>query len=319
MFSFCCYPTASNKISSLRNQLDFTTESMFSSLSTDNFPTKWSLAKSSESVTLSDWSLDKKLNQQTWHPEIKENINPGHLRRATKSVKSMATNSSSKLSSKFNSYECSPNKGALLGVQKNITNISCMSLFSIHTTYTPVPMTKILPHMYIGSYENAMEDHVLKAKGITHILSLIGRNWPSDFFEHKNISMHDLGRTNLKGVLEKVSKFMELGQEDESNILVHCQSGQNRSATVVIAHLMMYHDYTLYTAHKRVKRLRPVVQINEGYAKQLLALEKEIFSKNSLPSDWMERKEVNIATGEVTYKHENMNSLQHRVMFDSDE
>jgi len=318
MFSFCCYPT-SNKISTLRNQLHFTTEPKFSSVSTDKLPTKWSLEKSSESVTLSDCSLDKKLNQHICYPEINVNNNPAHLCRATESLKSLPMNWSRKSSSKLNSYECSPMKGHLLDAQKNLANVSSISLMSVYTTYTPVPMTKILPRMYIGSYENAMEDHVLKAKGITHILSLMGRNSPSDFVEQKNIPMHDLGRTNLKGVLEKVSNFIVLGQGKGSNILVHSQSGQNRSATVVIAHLMMYHKETLYHAHKRVKSLRPVVQINAGYAKQLLALEKEIFSKNSLPLDWMEREEVNMATGEVTYKYENMNSLQHRVMFDSDE
>jgi len=320
MFSFCCYPTAGNKKSSLRNQLYFSTQPNFSSLSTDNLPTKWSSEKSSESATLSDWSLDKKLTQQILYPEIVDNINTGHHRRATRQVKPLAKNSSSKSSSKSNSSTCPPNGAHLLGVKNDTTYISSISLFSVTTiTYVPVPMTKVLPNMYIGSYENAMEEKVLKANGITHILSLIGRNWPSDLVKQKNISMHDLGRTNLKGVLEKVSKFMELGQEEESKILVHCHSGQNRSATVVIAHLMTYHNETLYRAHKRVKRLRPVVQINAGYAKQLLALEKEIFNRNTLPSDWMERKEVNMATGEVTYKHENMNSLQHRVMFDSDE
>jgi len=319
MFSFCCYP-AGNRGKTLRNQIYFPTEQDFSSFSTENLPTKCSSKKSLESVMLSDWSLDKKLNQQSLYPEIVENIDPAHLRRATEIVKSSATNSSSG-AAKLNSFACSPNIPHLLGVQKNISNLSCISLSqqsSVHTiTYAPVPMTKILPHMYIGCYENAMEEHVLKAKGITHILSLIGRTWPLDFVEQEIISMHDLGRTNVKGLLEKVSKFMEAGQKEGSNILVHCQSGQNRSATLVIAHLMMYHNETLYRAHKRVKRLRPVVQINAGYAKQLLALEKEIFGRNSLPSDWMEREEVNMATGEVAYKHENMNSLQHRVMFDS--
>jgi len=180
-----------------------------------------------------------------------------------------------------------------------------------------VPMTKILPRLYIGSYDNAMDEPQLKAKGITHILALFGKSWPVDFAKQEYIPMHDLGRTNLKVVLEKASKFMELGQQDGSRILVHCQSGQNRSATVVIAYQMMFQKETLYRAHKRVKSLRPLVQVNVGYAKQLLALERQIFGKNSLPCDWMERETLNLYKGEVVYKYENMNSTQHREMYDS--
>lgn len=178
-------------------------------------------------------------------------------------------------------------------------------------------MTKILPHLYLGTYEDAINETQLKTKKITHILSLIGKRSPVDFVQHKQIPMHDRGISNLKLVLKKASKFLEQGQQDGNNVLVHCQCGQNRSATVVTAVLMENTKKTLYRAHRIVKSLRPVVQINKGYAKQLLTLEKEIFGKNSLPFDWMERDEIDIATGDVKYKYENMNTPQHREMFDS--
>jgi len=179
-----------------------------------------------------------------------------------------------------------------------------------------VPMTKILPHLYLGSYDDAINEFELQKKGITHILSLVGNNSPIDFVKHEIFPMHDRGRTELKSVLKKVSRFVNLGQQDGNSVLVHCQSGQNRSAVLVIA-LMMKEKKTLYRAHKTVKSLRPIIQINEGYAKQLLTLEKEIFGKNSLPFEWMERGEFNLSTGEVTYKYETVNSAQHREMFGS--
>jgi len=321
MFPFCCSPTSHYQRRLLRNQIHFTTSSEISSLGIDNLNLNRSSEKSLDYVKSTDLSLDPQLPQQTEYSEIPDNGDHANRHRPTVIIESSPPNSGSKLSFKLSSLVLSPPRSCLLDMQKKeMSNISLVSGSTTHTnTYAPVPMTKILPHMYIGSYDNAMDELELKAKGITHILSLMGRNWPLDFVEQQVISMHDRGRTNLKGVLEKISKFMELGQEDDNNILVHCQSGQNRSATVVIAYLLIYHNWTLYRAHKRLKMLRPLVQINEGYAKQLLALEKEIFGKNSLPSDWMERGEVNITTGEVAYKHENMNSTQHRAMFDSDE
>jgi len=174
---------------------------------------------------------------------------------------------------------------------------------SMSSTYDAVPMTKILPHLYLGSYDDAISERELQNNGITHILSLVGNNSPVDFVQHEIFPMHDRGRTDLKRVLEKVSRFVDSGQKDGNCILVHCLSGQNRSAVIVIA-LMMKQKWTLYRAHQTVKSLRPIVQINEGYAKQLLTLEKEIFGENTLPCNWMERGEFDVARDEVTYKYE---------------
>jgi len=260
----------------------------------------------------SDWSSDQKLDTQT----------SGYT-STSKSTAAITVNFSDqklgrKSSGKVFFRESSLHRTRSTSLDSSSTEESPSSTSeSVIYTWEPIPMTKILPCLYIGSYDNAMDEADLKAKGITHILSLFGKSWSVDFAKQEVIPMHDLGRTNLKVVLAKASKFMKQGQQDGSRILVHCQSGQNRSATVVIAYQMIYQHWTLYRAHKTVKRLRPLVQINVGYAKQLLALEKEIFGKNSLPCDWMERGEVNISTGEVIYKHENMNSVQHRVRFDS--
>jgi len=179
------------------------------------------------------------------------------------------------------------------------------------STFDPVPMTTILPHIYLGSYEDAINETQLQANGITHILSLIGNKSPVGYVKHKNFPMNDRGKTDLKRVLKKVSKFMKVGQNDAKRVLVHCFSGQNRSAAVVIALMMINQKNTLYRAYKRVKSLRPIIQINERYAKQLLALEKEIFGKNTLPNEWMERGEIDPLTGEVTYKYENIVLEQH--------
>jgi len=196
--------------------------------------------------------------------------------------------------------------------QRTLTE-SCTSSSS---TNDPVTMTKILPHLYLGCYDDAINELELQKKGITHILSLFGKKSHVDFVQHEISPMHDLGRTDVKKVLEKVSKFVEVGQLDGNNILIHCQSGQNRSAVLVIALMMKNLQRELYHSHKHVKSLRPIIQINEGYAKQLLTLEKEIFGKNSLPSDWMEREDIDLTTGEVTYKYEQLNSAQYKELFD---
>jgi len=180
-------------------------------------------------------------------------------------------------------------------------------------------MTKILPHLYVGSYENAMNELELKAKKITHILSLIGPSSTIDFVKHEHFPMSDHGKTDVKQVLAWASEFIKEGQEGDNNLLLHCKIGQNRAPTLLIAYLMMNEKKKLYQAHKELKTLRPSVHINVLYAKQLLELEKELFNKNSLPSSWMERGGLDEESGEITFKYEHMDTAEQKAMFKSDE
>jgi len=272
------------------------------------------------------WSQDKELYQETLWQENLSNDNSIKVAVTESSVnepnRKQSDTSSVTQWSADEDYQEIPN---LELSKKNKTpswgTVPCNDSETVSieksSSYSALPMTKILPNLYLGSYDDAINETQLKAKRITHIVSLIGNQSPVDFVQHKHSPMHDYGRSDLKVVLEKVSKFMRLGQQDGNSVLVHCKCGQNRSATVVVAHLMISTKRTLYCAHNMVKRLRPVIQINERYAKQLLRLEKDIFGKNSLPYDWMELEEVDMTTGDVSYKSENLSSGVQQLMFDS--
>jgi len=163
-----------------------------------------------------------------------------------------------------------------------------------------------------------MNELELKAKKITHILSLIGPRSTIDFVKHEHFPMSDHGKTDVKRVLAGASEFIKEGQEGGNHLLVHCQSGQNRSPTLLIAHLMVNEKKTLYLAHKWLRNLRPLVHINVHYAKQLLELEKELFHKNSLPSSWMEFGGFGEESGEIVFKYEDMDTAHQKAMFQSD-
>jgi len=182
------------------------------------------------------------------------------------------------------------------------------------STYAPYLMTQIHEHLYLGNIDDALNEEELKAKGITHILSVTQGKSRVSFVKHEQIVMNDRGDTDLERVLEKAIPFIEEGQEDGNTILVHCKVGQNRSATVLIAYLMKRHGKNLYEAHKEVKTKRPLVQINRGYAQKLLELEKEIYGKNSLPEDWMVQEPVNMKTYEVKFRWASVTSTVHRQL-----
>jgi len=193
------------------------------------------------------------------------------------------------------------------------------STYSATPSYAPFPMTKVLSNLWIGTFDDANNETELKSNGITHILSLVGHQSSFEWAKHKHCPMDDYGKTDLKAVLDEVSGFMELGQEGNNSLLVHCQSGQNRSAVIIISFLMIMHKKTLYRAHRELKKLRPIVQINVQYAHQLLKLEQELFNGvNSLPLNWMER-EFDESAGEILYKYENLDTSHQQSLFDAEE
>jgi len=203
--------------------------------------------------------------------------------------------------------------------KKSTTNSSKKSQCTIHSTYqsttstyAPIPITEVLLRkLYIGTWDNAKDESLLKSKEITHVLSVIGPKHDVIGIKYKHIPMNDRGRTDLKKVMSECYDFMVDSQGPGKSLFVHCQSGQNRSPTIVIAFLMMHQGLTLYRAHRKVKDLRPIVQVNVNYAKQLLDLERELFKETSLPDSWMELSHLDLTTGDVCYMCERLNSLEH--------
>lgn len=63
----------------------------------------------------------------------------------------------------------------------------------------------------------------------------------------------------------------------ESVVLVHCEMGISRSATVVIAYLMSALKMTLFEGYQYVLERRPVIRPNSSFMKQLKEYEKKLF------------------------------------------
>lgn len=62
-------------------------------------------------------------------------------------------------------------------------------------------------------------------------------------------------------------------------ILVHCAVGVSRSATLVLAYLMIYHRLTLVEAIKTVKDHRGIIP-NRGFLRQLVNLDNSLRVKH---------------------------------------
>lgn len=70
-----------------------------------------------------------------------------------------------------------------------------------------------------------------------------------------------------------IHKVISEAVSKNKNVIVHCAAGMSRSATLVIAYLMIENRWHYEEAYNFVKKRRPLIQPNIGFVKQLKALE----------------------------------------------
>lgn len=76
------------------------------------------------------------------------------------------------------------------------------------------------------------------------------------------------------------------GQSPEVRVLVHCVMGKSRSVSTCLAWLIYYHRMTLKEAFDLIATRRPVAP-NDGFMRQLMQFEAEIFSLSSVEESSM--------------------------------
>jgi len=74
--------------------------------------------------------------------------------------------------------------------------------------------------------------------------------------------------------LEQSIHFIHQYRVAGKNVVVHCAQGKSRSATVVIAYLMVVKNLTYLDALKIVQQKRPIALPNQGFEGQLKEFEK---------------------------------------------
>lgn len=162
-----------------------------------------------------------------------------------------------------------------------------------YSRFFTVPFTpkdsynEVYPGIIIGNGDYAKNKEELKRVGITHVVNCAKGTGPglidtnASFF--KDVAIQFLG-LQAKDILtydiskhfEKAANFIDQALSRGGKVFVHCNKGISRSATVVLAFLMMKRGMNFMAAVKAVRAKREVMP-NDGFLRLLAILNYELY------------------------------------------
>lgn len=97
---------------------------------------------------------------------------------------------------------------------------------------------EIFDHLFVGGRLSAMNYELLKERnvaGILNVSSEVRMYFSEDEFNYKRISVHDQQDERLIDYFDTAVEFIEQNLKEEKGVHVHCQMGQSRSVTIIVA------------------------------------------------------------------------------------
>uniref|UniRef100_A0A0R3S6P6 protein-tyrosine-phosphatase n=1 Tax=Elaeophora elaphi TaxID=1147741 RepID=A0A0R3S6P6_9BILA len=144
--------------------------------------------------------------------------------------------------------------------------------------------TQILPFLYLGSQQDAMDSKLLSKYGIKYVINLSVNCPEPDTLKQEGhfmrIPVNDTYQAKLLPHFEDAFKFLDKVCERGSVALVHCLAGISRSPTLAIAYMMRRNNWTSEQAYRYVKERRPSISPNFNFMGQLLEYEARLREKN---------------------------------------
>ncbi|KAI5944286.1 Dual specificity protein phosphatase 13 isoform A [Manis javanica] len=143
---------------------------------------------------------------------------------------------------------------------------------------------EVWPNLYIGDAATANNRFELWKLGITHVLNaahggLYCQGSP-DFYgssvTYLGVPAHDLPDFNISAYFSSAADFIHRALSTPgAKVLVHCVVGVSRSATLVLAYLMLHQQLSLRQAVVTVRQRRWVFP-NRGFLHQLCQLDQQL-------------------------------------------
>jgi len=143
-------------------------------------------------------------------------------------------------------------------------------------------MQEIVPGVFLGPYAAAGKKNLsrLESAGVTHVICVrqeIEKNFIKPNFEpqlkYLVITLADSCLETLIPKIKESKDFIDKCLSAGGKVLVHCNDGMSRSASLVIAYIMQTFGLDFKSALNYVQQRRFCVQPNDGFEQQLKEFE----------------------------------------------
>ncbi|KAJ3603675.1 hypothetical protein NHX12_028419, partial [Muraenolepis orangiensis] len=136
---------------------------------------------------------------------------------------------------------------------------------------------ELLPFLFLGSALHSSRRETLAAAGITAVLN-VSSTCPSlyqDELRYLRLTVEDSLAADIGACFSHAIAFIDSVKEQGGRVLVHCQAGISRSATICLAYLMHARRLGLSEAFDFVRQRRQVISPNLAFMGQLLQFETD--------------------------------------------
>jgi atypical dual specificity phosphatase len=148
--------------------------------------------------------------------------------------------------------------------------------------------SQILDWLYLGGYRNSSNHKELTVRtniGCILNVAIECQNSFPDQFSYKKYDLYDNTDQDISAHFEEASEFIEEARKNAKNVLVHCIQGMSRSASFVMAYLILKQSMTLREAYGFVTAKRSIVKPNPGFLEQLIKLETKVLGSASMTKE----------------------------------
>ena len=139
--------------------------------------------------------------------------------------------------------------------------------------------SEIASNLYLGCINGALDRSFLRRAGITGIVNATVNevNGYPETYDYLRVSIQDSSSERVSLFFPTVVDFIQRHRTAGHAALVHCQLGVSRSVTLVLAYLMISEHRTLAEVYRHVQHVRPQIDPNPGFLKELRDLERSLF------------------------------------------
>ncbi|KAL9656333.1 hypothetical protein ABK040_005100 [Willaertia magna] len=144
---------------------------------------------------------------------------------------------------------------------------------------TLLPNEIVPGFLFLGAYIHAYDLKALKELKITKIVNITPEPHEDHIIQAYGsfqVDIADHQTMDIKQYFEDAVKYIKTCKDNGEKVLVHCQKGISRSASIIIAYLMAGEKMTFAAAYQLVKQCRKFIRPNKGFAKQLGEYEMEL-------------------------------------------